>query len=45
MKIKKTLATFFSLLLLVAALQGCNTIQGMGEDIEEGGEAVQDAAQ
>jgi entericidin B len=27
------------------ALAGCNTIQGAGQDIEAGGEKVQDAAQ
>ena len=25
-------------------LAGCNTLEGAGEDIEEGGEAIQDAA-
>ncbi|XAM00472.1 entericidin A/B family lipoprotein [Phycisphaeraceae bacterium D3-23] len=34
------------LLLGVAAfaLAGCNTLQGAGEDVEDAGEAVQDAA-
>ncbi|MDV6317988.1 entericidin A/B family lipoprotein [Chromohalobacter sp. HP20-39] len=31
-------------LLVLAALSGCNTIHGAGEDIERGGEAVQEAA-
>jgi len=31
-------------LVLLAALSGCNTIHGAGEDIERGGEAVQEAA-
>ena len=26
------------------ALAGCNTLEGAGEDIEDGGEAIQDAA-
>jgi predicted small secreted protein len=26
------------------AAQGCNTIRGIGRDIEQGGEALQDAA-
>lgn len=30
--------------LLLLALSGCNTMHGLGEDIERGGEAVQDAA-
>lgn len=28
----------------VVALAGCNTLKGAGEDIEAGGEAIQDAA-
>ena len=27
----------------VVALSGCNTIRGMGQDIEKGGEAIQRA--
>jgi predicted small secreted protein len=34
-----------ALLLLAAAITGCNTIEGAGKDIQKGGEAVQDAAQ
>lgn len=36
----------FTLFLLVASgymLSGCNTMNGMGKDIERGGEKVQDA--
>lgn len=35
-----------SLLALFGAgfLAGCNTVHGAGQDIEEGGEAVQDAS-
>ena len=40
---KRTTVAILGLLLLVA-LSGGNTIQGAGEDIERGGEAVQDAA-
>ncbi|GAB5382536.1 MAG: hypothetical protein Alis3KO_39510 [Aliiglaciecola sp.] len=32
------------LLVLSAALGGCATLEGAGEDIESAGEAVQDAA-
>ena len=34
---------FFSLLTVVTllGLTGCNTIQGIGKDIEKGGEAIQ----
>jgi predicted small secreted protein len=31
------------LVLLAAALAGCNTIQGIGKDVEQGGEAIQRA--
>lgn len=33
------LATVFSV-----CLTGCHTVEGMGKDIEKGGEAIQDAA-
>ena len=32
------------LICLVATLVGCNTIEGMGRDISEAGEAISDAA-
>lgn len=32
------------LLMSLLVLSGCNTIRGAGEDIERGGEAVQDAS-
>ena len=37
---------FATLMLLgmLGTMVGCNTIQGMGKDIERGGEATQDAA-
>ena len=31
----------FVLIVLVIAVAGCNTLQGMGKDIEKAGEAVQ----
>ncbi|MBL8460305.1 entericidin A/B family lipoprotein [Zoogloea sp.] len=34
------IASVFALL----ALTGCNTVQGLGKDIEKGGEAIQKAA-
>jgi predicted small secreted protein len=36
-----------ALAFVVAAVSvsGCNTIRGMGKDIEKGGEKIQDAAQ
>ena len=33
-----------SLMLGLSLLSGCNTMHGMGEDIEEGGEAIQHEA-
>jgi len=37
---------FFTLFLLTTgfALAGCNTIEGMGEDVQSVGEKVEDAA-
>lgn len=33
------------LVLIGLLLAGCNTIEGMGEDIEKGGEHIQNAAE
>lgn len=41
---KKLLATSFILLMTAGALAGCNTVAGAGQDVQEGGRAVQDAA-
>lgn len=35
---------FLMLLGMLGTMAGCNTIQGMGKDVERGGEATQDAA-
>jgi entericidin B len=32
---------FFSILLILLILSACNTIDGMGKDLEKAGEAVQ----
>ncbi len=32
------------LVFLLVVVAGCNTMRGLGEDIEEGGEAVQRAS-
>jgi entericidin B len=32
------------LLLVVSALAGCNTMEGVGKDVERGGEKMQDSA-
>lgn len=38
-------SAWFSLLLALAAgLAGCNTMEGAGEDIERGGEKIQEQA-
>jgi entericidin B len=42
--IKKCLAGLFLLGLVSMFLAGCNTVEGLGEDIESGGESIQDAA-
>jgi entericidin B len=33
-----------SLLLVLGTLAACNTVKGIGKDIEKGGEAIQKAA-
>ncbi|WP_108447449.1 entericidin A/B family lipoprotein [Halomonas denitrificans] len=38
---KRTLALGLVALFAVSLLSGCNTIRGAGQDIEEGGEAIQ----
>ncbi len=44
MKNFKLLAVLGLVILGSASLAACNTVDGMGQDIERGGEAVQDAA-
>lgn len=39
----KTITTSLSILLF-AGLAACNTVEGAGEDVEGGGEAVSDTA-
>ena len=34
----------FSLVLLMAAIAGCNTTRGMGQDIEAAGQKIEDLA-
>lgn len=34
-----------SLLALSLHLQGCNTIRGFGQDVEQAGDAIEDAAE
>ena len=44
MHYKKILIALICAISLVFLAQGCNTLQGAGQDIEEAGESVQDAA-
>jgi len=44
MQIVKKICLVLLLTILVFRLAGCNTLQGMGEDIEAGGKAIQEAA-
>jgi predicted small secreted protein len=37
--------TAFAIATALAVLAGCNTMQGLGEDIERGGEKLQGAAE
>jgi entericidin B len=34
----------FCLLLVFAALSGCNTLEGIGKDVQKGGKAIEKAA-
>lgn len=38
---KRALAILLLSLFALSLLSGCNTMRGAGEDIEEGGEAIQ----
>ncbi len=42
MQILKKICLILALTILVFRLAGCNTLQGMGEDIEAGGKAIQE---
>jgi entericidin B len=39
---KKIISVFFAIAAVVS-LTACNTVQGIGKDIEKGGEAIQKA--
>ncbi|MFP3342288.1 entericidin A/B family lipoprotein [Vreelandella aquamarina] len=41
---KRTIALGALLLATLLLMSGCNTIRGMGQDIEQGGEAIQRSA-
>lgn len=40
----KTLFASTLVLVLLGALSGCNTVSGVGQDVQEGGRVLQDAA-
>jgi predicted small secreted protein len=41
--LKKVFATLL-LLVMLGAIAGCNTVRGLGQDIERGGEKIQEKA-
>jgi predicted small secreted protein len=41
---KKSVLELILIGLLSMFMAGCNTIEGVGEDIEEGGDRIEDAA-
>ena len=44
MHILKKICLILALTILVFRLAGCNTLEGVGEDIESGGKAIQEVA-
>ncbi|WP_346796612.1 entericidin A/B family lipoprotein [Halomonas sp. Bachu 37] len=38
---KRSILVVLMAILTISLLSGCNTIRGAGEDIEEGGQAIQ----
>ena len=40
----RKLATIAGLLFALSLLSACNTVQGLGKDLEKGGEAIQKVA-
>ncbi|CAH6332365.1 UNVERIFIED_ORG: entericidin B [Pantoea agglomerans] len=41
--LKKSIAAIFSVLVLSSLLTACNTTRGVGEDVEAGGQAIQNS--
>ncbi len=44
MKWFRLTAATLAFVCIVISLAGCNTIRGMGRDIQKGGQAIEDAA-
>ena len=42
---KRIAASTMLLMFFTGLLAGCNTMEGAGEDLEEGGQAIQDKAE
>jgi predicted small secreted protein len=40
----KKILGFFTTVALLVTMSGCNTVQGIGKDVQKAGEVVQDAA-
>ncbi|MBF0258658.1 MAG: entericidin A/B family lipoprotein [Desulfamplus sp.] len=38
---KKIMTVLFLMFFLLFSIQGCNTVKGVGKDIEKAGEAIQ----
>ncbi|MHA6309928.1 MULTISPECIES: entericidin A/B family lipoprotein [Pantoea] len=41
--LKKSIVTLLSVLFLSSLLTACNTTRGVGEDVEAGGQAIQNS--
>lgn len=41
---KKIWTLTFTLLMTASVLAGCNTMEGFGEDVEQGGQEIEEAA-
>ncbi|WP_192033842.1 entericidin A/B family lipoprotein [Pantoea agglomerans] len=41
--LNKSIAAIFSVLVLSSLLTACNTTRGVGEDVEAGGQAIQNS--
>ncbi|MGC0878619.1 entericidin A/B family lipoprotein [Pantoea agglomerans] len=41
--LKKSIAAIFSVLVISSLLTACNTTRGVGEDVEAGGQAIQNS--
>ena len=41
---KRTLSLMMVTLFTLSLLAGCNTVRGVGQDIEQGGEAIQESS-